>query len=136
MYALKRLVQFPGYQYQFRIKLDFSYEHYSLTDISTKEPLFYNPTIKAYVVGIKNDPILADMQISFLMRLDREMTLYKTGRLPMPELTLLYDRIISSNLSTIYRLVYSKAYEVQYKSPVANESTIKVLERIGALLEK
>jgi len=136
MYANSRLVQFPGFHYQFRVKFDFSNEHYALSNITTKEPLFYNPLTKTYIVGIKADPILADMQIAFLMRYDREMTLYKTNRLPVPELTGIYDRIISSNVESAYRVIYLKAYEVQYKSPVGTEATIKALERIGTLLER
>jgi hypothetical protein len=136
MYANSRLVQFPGFHYQFRVKFEFSSEHYALSNITTKEPLFYNPLTKTYIVGIKLDPILADMQIAFLMRYDREMTLYKTNRLPVPELTGIYDRIISSNVESAYKVIYLRAYEVQYKSPVGTEATIRALERIGTLLER
>ncbi len=136
MYANSRLIQFPGFQYQFRVKFDFSSEHYTLSEISSKEPLFYNPMTKTYMVGIRTDPILADIQIAFLMRYDREMTLYKTNRFPVPELTGIYDRIISSNTESAFRVIYNRAYEVQYKSPVGTDTTIKALERIGTLLER
>jgi hypothetical protein len=134
MFSFRRLIFFPGYQYQFKLKFDFDEDHYRMSDIDTREPLFYHPLSEKYVVGTKLDPELADIQISFLRRFDRDITLYKTNQLPVPELTGLANNLLYRLASDVYEIIYHYAYDALSSRPYSYDVEVKVLNRISNLL--
>ncbi len=134
MFSFRRLIFFPGYQYQFKLKFDFDEDHYKLSEIDPREPLFYHPLSEKYILGTKLDPELADMQIAFMRRFDRDVTLLRTNQLPVPELTGLANNLIYNLTADVYEVIYRYAHEVLNSRPYNYEAEVKVLDRISNLL--
>lgn len=136
MFIFSREIFQPGYKYFFKHNFNFSSDFYEMSNISQYDPLFYHPKSNTYIVGTKMDPELADMQLDFMRRLDREIYLLKEDRLPHPEITGITDRAITHTDIFTYETVYEKAHEVQLKRPYDYEAESRVLDRISRLISE
>jgi len=136
MFIFRRLIFFPGYQYDFRIKFGFDSDYYELSDINPKEPLFYHPMTETYIVGTPMDPNLADIQIFILRDYDKELTKFKTGQLPYPDVAGIFAEIMWKHVTDVYRIYYDKKYEVELRQPSYPDIEAKVLDRMSKLIRK
>jgi len=136
MFIFRRLIFFPGYQYGFRIKFNFDSEYYDLSDISSKEPLFYHPLTETYIVGTPVDNELADIQIMILRRFDIEMSRFKSGDISYPEPSNIHSELIEKNIYDTYAVYYNKKYEVELRQPSYPDIEAKVLDRMGKIIRK
>lgn len=136
MYIFRRLIFFPGYQYQFKINFPFSSVYYDLSNVSKEEPLFYNPSANVYIQGTPIDPYLADTQVNFLMVFDRDVIERNYNTLPYPEITGIFNRLVYSQSLDTYDIYYDKKYEVELKGPHDYEAEAKILDRISKILQR
>lgn len=125
-----------GFQYIFRTNFDFSYDHYALSDISDKEPLFYHPVTETYFLGIPNDRRLLRRFISYMVRYDMEMTLYKYDKLPVPEEPEIVSKILGRLNANVVNFIYEKSgfAGLTTKEKVYDSET-KLANRLADLME-